>query len=52
MLGICVNQGGDIGRQMKCSLTHMNKVLDIPNYQVCEQQTLEWVYIWRERIAF
>lgn len=34
MPGIYVSKDGDIGRQMKCNLTHMNKELHIRNYQV------------------
>lgn len=43
MLGIYVNKDGDIGRQMKYNLRHMNKEIDTPNCQIGEQQTLEWV---------
>lgn len=51
MPGICVNKDGYIGRQMKHNLTHMIKERHIPNYHVCEQETLECVYILRERIS-
>lgn len=46
---ICISRDAHIDRQMKHNLTHMNKELHIPSYQVCEQEILEWVYILRER---